>query len=134
MGMFSMWPVIAAALASVLVGYVWYHPKLFGALWMREAGITPEMAEHGARYRHVHLAIGFCLAFVTAFVVQYLMSQLEVHSLLDACAFAFFVWIGFVVPVSAAAFLWEHRSITFYILNISYWFVASVIMCVILVI
>ena len=129
----SIWPVIAAALSSVLLGYAWYHPKIFGAFWMREAGITPEMAEHGARYRHVHLGLGLCTAVVTGFVLQYMMLQLDIHTALDAAAFAFLLWLGFCIPVSAAEFLWEHRSLSFYLLNISYWLIVFVIMSVILV-
>ena len=129
----SIWPVIAAALASVLVGYAWYHPRMFGSLWMREAGVTPEMAEHGARYRHIHLMLGFVALLIAADVLNILFGWLEIQGTVAAMRIGALIWIGFVVPVSAGAFLWEHRSLAFYLLNISYWFVILLVMSVFLV-
>src|SRR3990167_2729749 len=129
----SIWPAIAAAISSILIGYFWYHPRVFGTLWMREAGITPEMAEHGARYRHVHFLFGFLAALITAYVARELMVQIGVKTVAAAFGFGIVIWIGFVAPVAASAFLWEHRSFKFYVLNISYWLLVCVVMSVILV-
>ena len=37
---FNMWPVIIAAIASMILGMIWYHPKVFGNLWMKLTGVT----------------------------------------------------------------------------------------------
>ena len=31
-----------AALTTLVVGFVWYHPKVFGTAWMHAAGLTEE--------------------------------------------------------------------------------------------
>ena len=31
-----------AGLIPLLVGFIWYNPKVFGTIWMRAAGITPD--------------------------------------------------------------------------------------------
>jgi len=129
----SIWPVIAAAISSALIGIVWYHPRVFGTLWMREANISPEMAEHGARYRHMHFLLGLLASLITAYVARELMVHIGITDIGEAYGFGILIWIGFVVPVSASAFLWEHRSLTFYLLNISYWFVVCSVMSIILV-
>ncbi len=34
------WPVVlASGLIPLLVGFLWYHPNVFGSTWMREIGI-----------------------------------------------------------------------------------------------
>lgn len=130
----SIWPVIAAAISAVLIGYMWYHPRVFGTLWMQGSGMTPEMAEHSARYRHVHLLLGCIAALAVAYVLQEIMYFLKIQNGYDALGLSLLVWIGFVVPVSSGAYLWEHRSVKFYFLNISYWLVVLAAMSTILVI
>lgn len=34
--------VFAAALIPLLVGFVYYHPKVFGTAWMKAAGLSPD--------------------------------------------------------------------------------------------
>ena len=33
--------VVLATLSSMLVGSIWYTPKVFGTYWMRQSGIDP---------------------------------------------------------------------------------------------
>ena len=37
---FNILAVIAAALATFVLGGLWYSPALFGRAWQREAGVT----------------------------------------------------------------------------------------------
>ena len=48
MGHIDIFAVLVAALATFLVGGVWYSPVLFGKLWTREAGVA-EQAGHPAK-------------------------------------------------------------------------------------
>ena len=50
--------VLVAALSSFVVGFVWYNPKVFGTIWMKEVGMTEEKAKQG------NMAIIFGLTFV----------------------------------------------------------------------
>ena len=34
--------VLLSALIPLLVGVIYYHPKVFGTLWMKAAGVSPE--------------------------------------------------------------------------------------------
>ncbi len=37
----NYWAVIVATLATMVVGSIWYTPKVFGNYWMKKAGVTP---------------------------------------------------------------------------------------------
>lgn len=39
--------LFVAALITLLVGFIWYHPKVFGTVWMKEAGLTEEQLKTG---------------------------------------------------------------------------------------
>ena len=32
--------LLLAALSTLVVGFIWYNPKVFGNIWMKEAGLT----------------------------------------------------------------------------------------------
>jgi Protein of unknown function (DUF1761) len=34
--------ILSTALIPVIVGFVWYNPKVMGTIWMRELGMTPD--------------------------------------------------------------------------------------------
>ncbi len=39
---FNIKALFVAALVNFIVGFLWYNPKTFGNVWMKEAGITQE--------------------------------------------------------------------------------------------
>lgn len=42
------WAVLVAALASMVIGYVWYAKPVFGTRWMMYTGMTDDKAKQGA--------------------------------------------------------------------------------------
>lgn len=53
---------LAAALSTFIVGFIWYHPKVFGTAWMKAEGLTEEQLKKG------NMAKIFGLSFVFAFI------------------------------------------------------------------
>lgn len=39
--------LIVAALLPTVIGFIWYHEKVFGKTWMRVAGVSEEQAKSG---------------------------------------------------------------------------------------
>ena len=62
--------LLVAALSTLVVGFIWYHPKVFGTIWMREAGIT--MDESSKPNMALIMGMSFVFAFFIAFVLQFL--------------------------------------------------------------
>lgn len=65
--------VLVAALAPMLVGFIWYNPRVMGNTWMREAGVTQEQA------RSANMFMLFGLSFVFAFMLAFSMQMLVIH-------------------------------------------------------
>ena len=57
--------VFVAALASFLLGGIWYSKALFGKAWQRETGLTDEALARG------NMAKIFGLSFVLAFLAAW---------------------------------------------------------------
>lgn len=65
--------LLVAALSTLLVGFVWYHPKVFGTIWMREAGITDEKMKGG------NMTLIFGMAVIYAFLIAFILQMLTIH-------------------------------------------------------
>jgi Protein of unknown function (DUF1761) len=61
--------VIVAAITSLLLGFVWYHPKVFGTAWMQDAGMTEEKARQG------NMGVTFGTTFVMGLIVAWGMTH-----------------------------------------------------------
>ncbi len=125
----SIWPLIAAAAAAVALGYVWYHPRLFGTMWMRLSNITPEMAEHGTTHIHIFALLGFIAMLCVAYVMRMLIAGLG-----NAVRLGGWLFAGFAVPISLGSVLWEHRPVSLYFINAGYWLCVRIMIAGILVV
>ncbi len=65
--------LFVAALSTLLVGFIWYSPKVFGTIWMKEAGVTEEKLKSG------NMIYIFCLAVVYAFLISFIIQFLVIH-------------------------------------------------------
>ena len=58
--------VFIAALVPMVMGFIWYNPKVFGTAWMQASGLTPETAMKGFNMpliMGISLFVSFLLAF-----------------------------------------------------------------------
>src|SRR5437763_1389492 len=72
--------IIASGFAAVLVGMIWYHPRIFGGAWMRLAGLTPEMQEQRKKRMPVTGLLGFLAAMLVAYVMSYVSAAWGFYS------------------------------------------------------
>ena len=72
---FNFLAILVAALTSFVVGNVWYNPKVFGTIWMKEAGLTQEQLEKGNMLKI------FGLTFVYALMLAFIMPVLVIHQM-----------------------------------------------------
>ena len=72
---FNFLAVLFSALSSFVVGFIWYNPKVFGTIWMKEAGLTQEQAEKGNMLKI------FGLTFVYSLMLAFMMPTLVIHQM-----------------------------------------------------
>ena len=142
--------VIVAALSTMVVGAIWYNPKVFGTAWMKETGMTEEKAKSANMFKIFGMAILF--AIMISFVLQFSiihqfgpdgMVGIEGdHSSYNAFmaeyghAFRTFkhgAWHGFMtglflgLPVIGTNALFERKSAKYILINGGYWIVCFTI-------
>ncbi|KFC59572.1 hypothetical protein FEM08_17190 [Flavobacterium gilvum] len=57
--------IFVSALTTLVVGFIWYNPKVFGTAWMEENGLTQEELRKGNMLKIFGLTYFFSLLIVT---------------------------------------------------------------------
>jgi len=124
--------VLIAAFVAVVIASIWFHPRVFGGVWMRLSGTTPEMAEKGKRHMLRNTFLGFLASIIVAYVLLWAGAAENIYDWAGALQLAFWCWIGFAAPILLGSVIWEQRPFRLYLVNAFYWLVALIAMALIL--
>lgn len=115
--------ILVGAILIMVLGMVWFHPKVFGQSWMRGAGLT----EEDMKEVNPVTMIG---AFLMAGVVAYAMSRYASHTEPGMSQFVHGMFHGFmpaimyVAPVLVSKGLFEKKNIGWILTGVAYWVIA----------
>lgn len=120
--------VIVAALSMFLIGGLWYSPKVFGKLWLKELGKDKSFLETG----NMKAIFGgaFLLALVMAFNLAGFISGYE--SWIWGLIGGVLAGLGWVAMSIGIIYLFERRSFKIFAINAGYIVVSFIIMGLIL--
>jgi hypothetical protein len=122
---------VLSATADVILGAFWYHPRIFGATWVRAMNLSPEMAEHGRRHKHLFTVIAFFASMVTAATLRFIEQIAGVQNALQGIVMGAMVCIGFMLPVLLGQYLWDQKPGRLFLLNAGFWFVSCLMIAII---
>lgn len=108
-----MWAVLAAGVASMVVGMIWYSPKVFGNKWMKLSGVKPSKKQGMA----VPMLLGFISSLVMAYILANVIVLATAGTWLDGATVGFWVWLGFMATLTLGSVIWERRPLDLYWLN-----------------
>jgi hypothetical protein len=125
-------PILLAGIVSAILGYIWFHPRVFGGVWMRLTGITPEQAERGKKRMWLMAIIGLLASMLIAYVMDYFGIAWGVYDVPSAINLGFWCWAGFVAPTMLGMVLWEQKPVRLYLINALYWLLSFIVMALVL--
>lgn len=145
--------LFVAALSTLVVGFVWYNPKVFGTIWMKESGMTEEKIKGG------NMLLIFGISLLYAFFISFVLQMLTTHqfgalgmvggdpSIAKPSYAAFMVDYGMayrtfkhgalhgfmtglflILPVIGTNALYERRSFKYTLVTSGFWIVCFMIM------
>ncbi len=145
--------ILLAALSTLVVGFIWYNPKVFGNIWMKEAGLKEE------DMKGVNMVKTFSLSIVYAFLISFILQMMVIHqfgalgmvggdpskALPSYNAFmadygtafrtfkhgalhGFMGGLFMILPIIGTGALYERRSFKYVMIFGGYWIVSFIIM------
>jgi hypothetical protein len=127
--------VLVAAIATMILGFLWYSPLLFARPWMVLMGYDPndkakldEMRKSAGKT----YAISFLASLASAFVLAKIIDVASVNSVLYGMKYGFAIWLGFVTTVQLTGALFGRQPFKLYLINTGYQLVCYLAMGAIL--
>ncbi|SDQ78547.1 Protein of unknown function [Chryseobacterium soldanellicola] len=149
----NFWAILVAALVPLIMGFIWYNPKVFGIVWMKEAGLTEEKMQGG------NMGFVFVFAFILSLFVAFFLQMVTIHqygamgmmggdemnakpsyfafmkdygmayrSFGHGALHSFIMGIFFVFPLTAINAMFERKSWKYTFINTAYWTLTITIM------
>ena len=110
-------PVIATALASMIVGSLWYSPLILGKIWIKEVGLRQEDINmhvgnlFGAMFINISLVLG----------INYFAYLLNITSLSSMLELSLILWSCFIASTLFSPVIWAKKSIHLYLIDAGHW-------------
>lgn len=142
-----------ASLSTLVVGAIWYNPKVFGTIWMKESGTPIE------KMQGTNMALIFGMSLVYAFFIAFILQMLVIHqfgamgmiggnvaeakpsyaafmadygtefrTFKHGALHGFMTGLFFALPVIGVGSLYERRSWKYVLIAGGYWVVSCMIM------
>ncbi|SRR5579862_7081839 len=131
----NLWSVLTAAVATMVLGFLWYSPLLFAKPWMILMGYDPEDKEKLAEMQKgagKMYGMSFVASLVSAAVLAKIVAITTVSSALYGMKVGFAVWLGFVATVQLTSVLFAKQPVKLYLINTGYQLVCYLAMGAIL--
>jgi hypothetical protein len=152
----NIYAVLVAPLATLVVGFVWYSPKVFGTIWMKETGMTEEKAKKSNMLKVFGLTIIYSLLlafFIMPVLVTHQFGAIGMiggpgmvatakpsyaafladygdnfRTFKHGALHGFFAGLFMALPITAINALFEQKSWKYISINAGYWIVTMTIM------
>jgi hypothetical protein len=109
--------VLAAAVASMVIGSIWYGP-MFGKMYMSLMGMEQWSAEKKAEMKKgmtMTYVIQFVASVVMFFVIAWLMAALGKTDVQGGLEVAIWTWVGFIVTTKLGDAIWGGKMRLFWL-------------------
>lgn len=70
----NFWAILVAAIVTMPIGFIWYHPKIFGAAWMKSIGADDSKLKEG-----MNMGLIFGLSLLFALLISYSLAFVVIH-------------------------------------------------------
>lgn len=102
--------VIAATVAAMVIGSVWYTPAIFGRAWMKSMGVKEKGFMDGKMQPIVFAIVS---SFITAVALGVLLQVLELTSVWQGASFGIMVAVAFLATNKIMQAQFEKRPLSY---------------------
>ena len=125
----NYWAVLISAVISMIIGWLWYSPFIFGNLWMKLSGITEKSHDKMKKDGKIGKLFlwSFIFTLISMYVLAYFVKYVSAVSFVDGMQLGFLAWLGFMVPLVLNDSLWGGKSLKLFLINAGHHLIAIII-------
>ena len=106
--------IVVAAVVALVIGFIWYSPRVFGNRWMAYLGTTQaQLGNPGP----TGMVVGVVASLLNAWVLAVLSLNLGGESIADGVLLGVLAWLGFMATITAAQISFEKKPWGLWVLN-----------------
>lgn len=124
--------VVVATISTMVVGSIWYTPKVFGNYWMRVAKVNPGEAKNAVLPILITLLVSFISAWILAGATFLSFEFYGGSFLANALLTALILWGGFTAARFITHDAFEGRPVGLTVLNCVHELVTFMVMALII--
>lgn len=131
----NLWAVIVSALATMVVGFLWYSPALFAKPWTILMGYDPNdkaKMDEMRKSAGPSYMMSLIASVLSALVLGKIIAVSGTVGAVDGLKIGLVVWLGFVTTVQFTNALFSRQPNKLYLINTGYQAVCYVAMGAIL--
>lgn len=124
-----LYPTITSLSLVQVLGYLWYHPLLFGKRWtdaMKKS--DPEFKPETNMMVVLETTVVWAISCAMYSWLRVMVMGAESNELKDLVLLSVAAWLGFSLPSGAFAVMYENRSREVVILSLQYLLVCFLLM------
>lgn len=106
--------IFLATIASFLLGFCWYHSRVFGSRWQREVGLSDEELNQG------NIAGVFGGGFVLIFILMFVLDTYIIDGIFAAIKTGIYLGIGIGTTVLGINYVFARRSVVLWLIDAGY--------------
>lgn len=115
--------IFVATIITTVLASLWYSPFLFGTIWSKELGISPDPLKPKDRMLKQH-GFQFMFTLIMASAISYLAQELRIQNAIDGLTLSFWLWIGLQTPILITSAIWERKPLLLVFINAGYYALA----------
>ena len=120
--------IFVGAISNMILGFLWYGP-IFGKTWIALMGFTNESMEAAkAKGMGKQYTLMFLGALTMSYVLAHFIDYAGAATIPQGIQAGFWVWLGFIAPVTLGSVLWDNKPWKLWFLNNGYYLISLVIM------
>jgi surface polysaccharide O-acyltransferase-like enzyme len=131
-GSINILAVFLSAIATMIVGSVWYSPKVFGTLWMKLDGVKQKDMHEAKKEMPKMYAGMFVASLVMAYVLGKFIQMSGLSGVQSGVVMGFWVWLGFIATSLLSMQLANGKPMKLYAIQAGYYLVVLVVIGAIL--
>lgn len=124
--------VLISALASMVIGFAWYSPVLFGKPWMKYAKLDEKKLKKAQKTMPKTYGVSLLATLVTAYALALLLNATLVVDIGEGLMVSGVIWLGFVTTTMLTSVLFAEMPWGLFLINSGYQLVSFLVMGAIL--